>query len=78
MMRLIDADALDYQLGVSDEDIYFHHILEDATTIDAIPVEWLLKKRISCIYMSSRSLQTSWLIDDLIKEWKKEQSEDGV
>ena len=40
-MRLIDADALDYELGASDEDIYFHHMLEDAPTIDAIPVEWL-------------------------------------
>lgn len=37
-MRLIDADALDYALGASDEDIYFHHMLEDAPTIDAIPV----------------------------------------
>lgn len=36
-MRPIDADALDYELGASDEDIYFHHMLEDAPTIDAIP-----------------------------------------
>lgn len=43
-MRLIDADALDYALGASDEDIYFHHILEDAPTIDAVSVmhaRWL-------------------------------------
>lgn len=43
-MRLIDADALDYALGASDEDIYFHHMLEDAPTIPAIPLEWLNEK----------------------------------
>lgn len=31
--RLIDADALDYSLGVSDEDIYFSYILKDAPTV---------------------------------------------
>lgn len=79
-MRLIDADVLDYQLGASDEDICFRYMLEDAPTIDAIPVEWLLKKKASCIHIAagcihtaSRAYQTAWLIDDLIKEWRKEQ-----
>ena len=40
-MRLIDADALDYELGASDRDIYVKYTLEEAPTIDAIPVEWL-------------------------------------
>ena len=31
--RLIDADALDNSLGISDEDIDFHHMLEDAPTV---------------------------------------------
>lgn len=37
-MRLIDADALIDELGISDEDIVFKEILEDAPTIDAVPV----------------------------------------
>lgn len=39
-MRLIDADALIETLGVSDEDIVFKEILEDAPTIDAVP-RWI-------------------------------------
>ena len=37
-MRLIDADALIDELGISDEDIVFEEMLEDAPTIDAEPV----------------------------------------
>lgn len=37
-MRLIDADALIDELGISDEDIIFEGMLEDAPTIDAAPV----------------------------------------
>lgn len=37
-MKLIDVDALEDQLGVSDRDIYFKDVLADAPTIDAIPV----------------------------------------
>lgn len=37
-MRLIDADALIDELGISDEDIIFEGMLEDAPTIDAMPV----------------------------------------
>lgn len=33
-MRLIDADALEYELGVSDRDIYVRECLEDAPTIE--------------------------------------------
>ena len=36
--RLIDADALIDTLDTSDEDIVFKAILEDAPTIDAVPV----------------------------------------
>lgn len=38
-MRLIDADALIDELGISDEDIIFEGMLEDAPTIDAVPIE---------------------------------------
>ena len=37
-MRLIDADALIDELGISDEDIIFEGMLVDAPTIDAVPV----------------------------------------
>ena len=39
-MRLIDADALIDELGISDEDIIFEGMLEDAPTIDAVP-RWI-------------------------------------
>ena len=35
-MRLIDADALDNELGISDEDINFHFLLQEAPTIDPV------------------------------------------
>lgn len=63
-MRLIDADALDYELGASDEDIYFHHMLEDAPTIDAIPVEWLRKW--------PENLCDSAYVRDILRDWQKE------
>lgn len=37
-MRPIDADKLIYTLGVSDEDICFKEMLDDAPTIDAVEV----------------------------------------
>lgn len=53
-MRLIDADALIDELGISDEDIIFEEMLEDAPTIDAVPVvrckdcRWWDKEREQC------------------------------
>ena len=35
-MRLIDADALEDELGIEDEDITFKHIIRNAPTINAI------------------------------------------
>lgn len=31
--RLIDADALEYSLGIEDRDIYAYHIINDAPTV---------------------------------------------
>ena len=39
--RLVDANALVDSLGAEDRDIYCKYTIEDAPTIDAIPVEWL-------------------------------------
>ena len=68
-MRLIDADALDYALGASDEDIYFHHMLEDAPTIDAIPVEWLRE------WQDEVGTLNEWwpIIERIITVWHEEQ-----
>jgi hypothetical protein len=35
-MRLIDADALDYELGASDRDIYAKACLDEAPTVEII------------------------------------------
>ena len=70
-MRLIDADALDYTLGASDEDIYFHHMLEDAPTADAIPVEWLHKKREQMIDAAQNTPEQA--IAYVLWMWQKEQ-----
>ena len=37
-MRLIDADALENEFGISDEDIIAKEAIRDAHTIDAVPV----------------------------------------
>jgi hypothetical protein len=39
-MRLIDADALDYELGISDRDIYVRECLQDAPTVQIEP-HWI-------------------------------------
>lgn len=72
MSRFIDADALDYALGASDEDIYFHHMLEDAPTIDAIPVEWLRKKRVTHPTTDAEILHNS-VIRAVLVMWEREQ-----
>ena len=43
-MRLIDADKLKEELKVNDLG-YQYYMLDNALTVDAIPVEWLIKKR---------------------------------
>jgi hypothetical protein len=37
-MRLIDADALENEFDISDEDILAKETIRDAPTIDAVPV----------------------------------------
>ena len=77
-MRLIDADALDYALGASDEDIYFHHMLEDAPTIDAIPVEWLKQWRDKLKGMGEYQRERAEDISFVLGLWEKEQgAQDG-
>lgn len=74
-LRLIDADALDYALGASDEDIYFHHMLEDAPTIDAIPVEWLEEHEGENISDSNGNIYglRRLTVTEAVLIWQKEQ-----
>ena len=37
-MRLIDADAIENEFGISDEDIIAKEVIRDAPTVDAVPV----------------------------------------
>jgi hypothetical protein len=69
-MRLIDGDALDYALGASDEDIYCRYMLEDAPTIDAIPVEWLDDKFMDLQNKDKALSRAAWLV---LHAWQKEQ-----
>ena len=38
-MRLIDADAIEMELGVEDRDLYVQHVLDSAPTIKAYTIE---------------------------------------
>ena len=75
-MRLIDADALPNELfkkHVHDEEelepmLYFEDavkVVENAPTIDAIPVEWLRKW--------PKSLREGAYVRDILTDWQKEQ-----
>ena len=83
MMRLIDADALPNELfkkHVHDGEelepmLYFEDavkVVENAPTIDAIPVEWLKRVQRECvadIQQVPMYVAIGWLID----MWQKEQ-----
>ena len=73
-MRTINADELKtaFPLGEYVRTECVRATIDHMQTIEAIPIEWLLKKKASCIHMSNRASQTAWLIGELIKEWQKE------
>ena len=74
MIRMIDATELKtaFPIGEYVRTECVQATIDHMQTIEAIPIEWLLKKKASCIHMSNRASQTAWLIDELIKEWQKE------
>ena len=73
-MRTINADELKtaFPPGEYVRTECVRATIDHMQTIEAIPIEWLLKKKASCIHMSNRASQTAWLIGELIKEWQKE------
>ena len=83
-MRLIDADALKEKVkkyhdmedghdGISEgrEGALYDTLIDidNAPTIDAIPVEWLLKW--------IKTLQEGAYVRDIIHDWRKEQEADN-
>ena len=81
-MRLIDADALNKELqkrvgSPTDDKLYEANlVIIEATTINAIPVEWLREKMRG--YASSlKSTETAALVM-VMQMWQKEQeAQDG-
>ncbi len=84
-MKLIDADALDYELGTSDRDIYVRECLAEAPSVVVephwIPVtERLPKKSVEVLTCDSvgtievRSLESSY---DGIFYWESNEGECG-
>ena len=85
-MRLIDADALENaidkerqilieQQRLGAEHVIVHHarrLIEDAPTIDAIPVEWIKQKQSEIPRSSSWYVMMQFLMD----MWKEEQEAD--
>ena len=58
-MRLIDADALDYELGISDRDIYVRECLHDAPTVQIEP-HWISVKE----QLPDRKNKSYWICTD--------------
>lgn len=75
-MRLIDKDELIYmEIGEGEKAFRFvpTEFIEDAPTVEAIPIDWLKKKYFNkrTIY-SDRSLARQMAVKELIKEWEDE------
>ena len=73
MARLINADALKdamrKKFKTVQERCEVNEVINAAPTIDAIPVEWLIRKRGSIHPAVTVGSATDWLLD----EWQKEQ-----
>lgn len=72
-MRLIDADALMesatiHRSATSNESCVQVDAIDDAPTVDAIPLEWL----VSWINRHPNDLRCVWFVS-LEMEWRKEQ-----
>ena len=67
-MRIIDADRL--LKGTEDHQFIDTHVIWNAPTVDAIPVEWIMK------YTEENRLYQSddfdWYIRDMIADWEEE------
>ena len=80
-MRLIDADALEYTLGCSDEDIVFSRLLQEAPTVTELILSVDLAKvkqerdaAIVCIELMEDEINDrNWYdLSEKILEWRSE------
>ena len=69
-MRLIDAETLKDKC-----DEYDWETIDNAPTVDAIPIDWLVTKAKEMVLSQGKkfySLLDLPIVYDLIEEWKKE------
>lgn len=78
MSRLIDADEL--LKGYQDHEMISTHIIWNAPTVEAIPIEWLLKWAEDRYFLMATSddyhlskTYYSPMFKDAIKDWREEQ-----
>ena len=67
-MRLIDADKLKEELKVNGLG-YQYYMLDNAPTVDAIPIEWI--KHYKSIYGLTYSTLCN-LLGTMLEDWEKE------
>lgn len=88
MSRLIDADALKEEVKFQQEHMFpedlsyrIPRMIDNATTIDAIPVEWLEKRRQNLILAAmvhstvygDNSVELCYAVNVVLDIWQKEQ-----
>jgi len=74
-MRLIDADRLkpDVQAWTAEKKFEYRYspeVINNAPTVEAIPIEWLKRFKAG----ECQDSYWSWFTDRLIKMWREEQS----
>lgn len=62
-MRLIDADALENEFGISDADIIAKEAIRDAPTIDAVPV---VRCRECKHHRDKNEQERQYLVEDIL------------
>ena len=70
-MRLIDADKLKEELKVNGFG-YQYYMLDNAPTVEAIPIEWILKWACEFIDPNSEGYKMAM---ELVHDWRKENEE---
>lgn len=71
-MRLIDADALKAKAFGKRKGLVHVADIDDAPTIDAIPVEWI-KDRLNKMLKGTASAESCFTIQVMLVDWQKEQ-----
>ena len=72
-MRLIDADKLKEELKANGLG-YQYYMLDNAPTVEAIPIEWLYQKR--TLYLKHECYMSLMVINEILNWWEKEHEKD--